>query len=56
MKKLDVLYWLETANKKYNKLDCFYDYRNNLMKDLTSDFNVGFEHRIIKIWIDEGVI
>lgn len=33
MKKLDGLYWLETANKKYNKLDCFYDYKNNIMKE-----------------------
>jgi hypothetical protein len=56
MKKLDKLYWLEGPNKKYNKLDCFYDYENNIMKNLFTDNNVGFEYRIIEIWRDEGVI
>lgn len=56
MKNLMVCIGQKVQIKKYNKLDCFYDYANNLMKGLTSDFNVGFEYNIIEKWRDECVI
>lgn len=55
-KNLEECLQLEADNEKYNKLDCFYDNKNNLMKNLLVNSNVQFEYNIIENWRDEGVI